>query len=133
MFVASQVYSQNMAFVFDGETSYLSGEVSNGSKIYPDGTDKISIEAWVYLIGDNGGDKIPVVTRSNGNSDLFSLSVQNGEVSFAVSGDQISSIGANIQAFKWVHVAGTFDGTNKKLYVNGKEVGAENYSIYSIK
>ena len=38
MFVSSQIYSQNMAFVFDGETSYLSGEVNSGSQIFPDGT-----------------------------------------------------------------------------------------------
>ena len=79
IFVSGIISAQNMAFVFDGESSYLSSYESTDENLYFGPNDNgFSIEAWVYLFGDNGEEVIPVINKSKGGSEVFSLFIQSG-------------------------------------------------------
>ncbi|MEJ2536220.1 MAG: hypothetical protein P8048_04070 [Calditrichia bacterium] len=85
--------------------------------------DSISVEAWVYLIGENPGVKMPIIYRSFDNGyETFSLYIQDRVAYFSIGNGigVVNTFGqAPIPAFRWVHLAGTYDGQNLKFYYDG--------------
>lgn len=105
------------ALDFDGTNDY-----ANGTGISTSLTN-ITLEAWVYhrTLPASNERYVTVkgevaVIRHNGS----------GQLHFYIKTDgTLRNIYANgaLQSEKWHHVAGTWDGTTMKLYLNGKEVG----------
>jgi len=108
---------------FDGTGDYISGsgiDTSMGA---------ITIEAWVYHNSLPAGDIQRYVTiapelavlRYDGSASgdagelHFYVKKANGS-SYSVRADSILATG------EWMHIAGTYDGTDMKLYLNGKLV-----------
>jgi hypothetical protein len=122
--------------LFDGQ-SWVSFTTNNDLNI----SDEITIEAWIYptswglhsysnsivckhgwTLGEEG-----YVLRAGGN----------GQLSFNIFGlknnghpdgwhEVISSAGS-LQLNAWTHVAGTFDGSKLRIYINGTLSGTENF------
>jgi parallel beta-helix repeat protein len=124
--------SNNNAYVFDDESGYaeiLDDEVIEDQEAFqyfdnPAYTnDSISVEAWVYLIGENPGVKMPIINRSfDDGYESFSLYIEDRIAYFSIGNGigQVSTIdAAPIPAFSWVHLVGTFDGENLKIYYGG--------------
>ena len=137
LFTFNKTYAQsnNNSYVFNGESSYVG--ISDGEALTTDANqaafqyfdnpsftnDSISVEAWVYLIGENPGAKMPIVYRSfNSGYETFSLYIKD-RVAYFTIGDEsgvVSTINEPpIPAFSWVHLVGTYDGQNLKLYYGG--------------
>ncbi|MCK5591008.1 MAG: hypothetical protein KAI72_03540, partial [Candidatus Pacebacteria bacterium] len=82
-----------------------------------------SVQAWVYLIGENPGKTMSIIYRSTVNGgESFSLSVENRIAKFSIggAGGQTLSTGP-IPAFTWIQLTGTYDGEIMKLYF-GKDL-----------
>lgn len=106
--------------------SYI--EVPNSTTIVP--TSAITIECWVNTSNLAYG---TLVRKSDGGQvSGYMLFLDNsGKPSFALirSSSPINCYGQKaIQPNTWTHVAGTFDGSQLKVYVNGVLSGNENYS-----
>jgi len=129
--------SNNNAFVFNGESSQL--YIEDGDPVNPEskqyafqyfnklGSDNnnISIQAWVYLVGENPGKTMPIIYRSTvEGGESFSLYIENKFAKFSIggTGGKVISTGP-IPAFTWIQLTGTYDGEFMKLYF-GKDLVA---------
>ncbi len=128
--------SDNNAFVFNGSTSEL--YVNDNSPVNADANqngfeffnsnsnnNKITVQAWVYLIGDNNGIKMPIVYRAVEGGTTFSLYVKNNKGFFSVGNNNTATVQtAEFPAFEWVSISGTYDGNTLRIYLNGEESGS---------
>jgi hypothetical protein len=127
--------SDNNSYVIFNESSYMG--IMDSDTLTTDATksgyqyfdnplytnDSISVEAWVYLIGENPGVKMPIIYRSfSSGYETFSLYIQDRVAYFEIGDGAgvVSTAGQPlIPAFGWVHLVGSYDGQNLKLYYNG--------------
>ncbi len=96
-------------------------------------TDKITIEVWVNPnVAGEGGDNISPVSKAEtlvGWSWQLRYNAPGGYMGFQFNGNPEGStwvsVKQNLSPGSWYHIAGTFDGTNIKCYLNGleKDVG----------
>jgi hypothetical protein len=109
------------ALAFDGSTSYVT--IANNTSLSP--TSQMTVEAWVKPQTLLGTQKVIVDKAST-----YTLAIIGGEVSFGVSGPglTVTSSGANLAAGVWYHIAGVYDGSSIKVYVNGGEKGSQSAS-----
>ncbi|MBD3155046.1 MAG: DUF2341 domain-containing protein, partial [Candidatus Aenigmarchaeota archaeon] len=108
----------NMSLDFDGEDDYVYVSSSSTLNI----TDEITLEAWV-----NTTESVlqPIVGKYDGSSDRsYSIYLNSsGILSFALStdGSSVTQINAStsVNDGEWHHLAGTWNGTDMKVYVDG--------------
>ena len=129
----------NNAFVFNGSTSQL--YVNDGSPANSDANqdgfqffksnsanNKITVQAWVYLIGDNPGVKMPIVYRAVQGGTTFSIYVKDNKGYFSVGNSpEIST--QEFPAFTWIQITGSYDGTTLKIYNGGNLVQSIPYTL----
>jgi len=107
---------------FDGASSYVS--VSNSESLNP--TKAITLEAWIYPKGFDA-DGNGILTKEGqyilglnwpqgGNAQKLNL--------WLTIGSWILFTGDEVSADSWSHVAATYDGSIKKLYINGNLVNS---------
>ncbi|NTV30966.1 DUF2341 domain-containing protein [candidate division WWE3 bacterium] len=116
---------------FDGTGDYISAA---DNSIF-DLTNQITIEAWARYTGsqyNNGG---TVVSRGSGNSNVhhFYISKPNGfdiwDFSLTNStGTEAYLTGPSMSYNQWYHLAGTWNGSTVKFYVNGVLVDTDTLS-----
>jgi hypothetical protein len=96
-------------------------------------TDSITIEAWIYRTAawSQTSAKGTIVCKhgwSGGESGYVLRAGGNGQLSFNIAGDslgipvswrEVVTDTAELFLNSWSHVAGTFDGYNLRLYING--------------
>lgn len=118
--------TNNFALDFDGVNDYV--EAANPPSLQPAST--VTVEAWVYFrsyqrwvsIAGNVWDTGP-------NKSGYDLGVSGGagdRVEFVVSDGNIvygTLTTPSIPLNQWNHFAGSYDGTDRKLYLNGNLVG----------
>ena len=127
MGLCTHLMAQNNALDFDGSDDYISitGLSSNGFS-------GITIEAWVYPHSFNDPNPDAMISNVAGHNDASSLlrigDTDTGELEdndipqFVVrtsSGTKKCSGTTEMQINKWYHIAGTYDGSNLRIYVNG--------------
>ena len=93
----SYATNTNKSFIFNGFTSSL--KILDGAPVTSDANQsafkyfnsttsssskKITIDTWVYLIGDNQGVEMPVITRSVEVGSSFRMYVKDGTAFFSV-------------------------------------------------
>lgn len=114
----------------DGSGDYLT--VSDGADLdLGIANEPFAIETWVYRISGNTG---VVFTRGGGaagwnttNGAMYGLFFENGftYLSVNVNGAPSSVFATELPtANAWVHLAGTFDGSTLRLFMNGVQKGA---------
>jgi len=119
VFTTVAAFGQNRAIHFDGIDDYIP---ITGHKDLS-GPDYITLETWIYVDNFNSSpcaNCAPIIWHQ-GNSYRFGtgngagLELQLNDGSATKTLAKSSGLNAN----KWHHIAGTFDGTEMKLYVDG--------------
>jgi hypothetical protein len=136
LFTFNKIFAQsgNNAFVFNGETSQLfvyDGSPANPGEAIQEGfkffnsdatNNQITVQAWIYLLGDTPTDiEIPVVYRAVNGGTTFSLYIKNNRGHFSVR-DSDPVLTPEFNAFQWIALTGTYDGSALKIYLNGDQV-----------
>ena len=119
---------------FNGTSSYISFSQSNG---IPSGNSQYTIEAWfnsdsydvleqgsIIGWGSVGGDNMSNVLRlsANGLTNYW----WNNDITFSLSGTSSMIVG------NWYYGVATFDGTNRKLYLNGVLKNTDSPGTHSV-
>lgn len=95
--------------------------------------DGLTLAAWAYV--ETGSDGARLIVRSDGNgqsNESWGLTAdENGNVGFRVHAggawDQVEATGA-IEEGQWRHLAGSYDGTTMRLYVDGVLVQSKSHT-----
>ena len=115
-----------------GSVTFVPGEVghafsfSGGSYVsVPDSADQksplLTVDAWVNISGSDGEAGV-IASKYGGSYNGWILaSSPNGSVDFTLYADADNKTGASasVPLNTWVHVAGTYDGSAIRLYING--------------
>ncbi len=106
------------ALYFDGKTSYVEVDDSKSLNM----TDAITIEVWIYAMS-HPGDYPRIVMKGYGTAyELDTKNTNSIDWEANVGGWHECNSGNNtISLEKWHHVAGTFDGKEMKIFIDGEE------------
>lgn len=117
------------AIDFDGFDDHITVEQNNIFEIEQD----ITLEAWVKARSLNQWESFLNYVQDNGSNESgFDFAYVDGKLRFRImtetmgGNDWNDNPGAAIPLDQWVHVAGTYDGTTVKMYVNGELIEEEN-------
>ncbi|AUX40415.1 hypothetical protein SOCE26_018160 [Sorangium cellulosum] len=88
----------------------------------------LAVAAWVNPTSVSGSTARTIVQERNNSSSSFSLVVQNNQARFTVTLNNGSTVtsSAPIQANVWTHVAGIYDGSRVRVFLNGQQAGQAN-------
>lgn len=112
---ASQtIVTPGNAFAFDGDNDYFI--VPNSGKL--NFVNAITVEAWVRMDGD--GDWSHIVSKNTNDQLCLRRSGMSDKICFSVAGAEATS-STSLTRGVWYHVAGVFDGTNVRIFLNGVE------------
>ena len=94
-------------------------QVSDDASLRPA---SLTVEAWVYRDPPNGNYAGVLMKGTNGSwADGYGLAqYPDGRFGFFINHYANSVVYAPVPVGEWVHVAGTYDGTTIKIYVNGE-------------
>jgi len=124
------VESQN-SLNFDGVDDRVN--CGNGSSLKFSGS-TISLEAWIYptFFSKYVYENNIVVKEDNSNDDGFMLRTgEGGKLNFALGDggwNELTSDSAVLSLNQWQHVAGTYDGSYMRIFVDGKQIDSLSYS-----
>src|SRR5438093_1890348 len=107
---------------FDGIDDYI--EVPDSSDLHV--SSGITIAAWVYLQADHTGGA-PTMIRKQGSFLLELGDAGTNRPAFVLwcsDGTHTRLDGPPVPKFEWHHWAGTYDGTQMRLYIDGAAVSS---------
>lgn len=124
--------SQN-SLNFDGVDDRVN--CGNGSSLQFSGSN-FSVEAWVYptYFSTYVYENTVVVKEDNSNDAGFMLRTgEGGKLNFALgdgSGgwNELTSASAVLSLNQWQHIAGTYDGSYMRIFVDGKQIDSLSYT-----
>jgi hypothetical protein len=128
---AQNCIENSNSITFDGFSSYASPSNQNNLNI----TDSLTIEAWINpsAFGFNSAQNSIACKHgwSNGEGGFVLRCGGSGELSFNIAGldvnqnptswKEVASPTNALTLNTWTHVAGSYDGQNLKLFINGVE------------
>ena len=109
-------YGDRWSNYFDG-SDYLS--VASNSEI-PEGNESYTIEAWIYPDKTNNRGHIASwgAYSANRNNSLRINNSGNGILHYWYAND-LDTGDIGLKAGQWYHIAATFDGTTRKIFIDG--------------
>jgi len=119
---------QGQALSFNGHNAYV--DCKNDESLNP--RDAITLAAWVFVDAweaDGGADRSVMEKRNRGepNASCYYLRLLDGQVGFFVWTDRgqqaVDSDSDVIELGGWYHIAGTYDGVEGRVYIDGEPVG----------
>ncbi len=91
------------------------------------GNDALTLEAWVRRTSNSPYWQVAFTKGSSGGH--YGLTTSGvGSLQFELSGNQLETSGGLIQLNTWTHIAGTWDGSTMRTYVNGVFQNSHSYS-----
>jgi hypothetical protein len=103
---------------FDGTSAYVQVPYSSALN-----TPKFTVECWVDQTGGTGNQQAPLANQNGGSGyDFYSYPASPDQWDFQVSPGSYAFGTGGVAVNHWTHLAGTFDGNNQILYVNGVPV-----------
>jgi hypothetical protein len=89
-------------------------------------TASLSIALWVRPVATlgNSAPLTPFFDSHQGDTGFGLFMGASQDLRFAIGSTQAKVLGTTLSAGTWYHLAGTWDGTNLTLYLNGAAVGA---------
>ena len=110
------------ALSFDGVNDWVT--VADAPSL--DLTTGMTLEAWVFPTTSNGVRDI--IIKEGTNVDIYNLYARNGsgrpESNVFVGGNNRTAEGTALAVNVWTHVAGTYDGSTLRLFINGVQVAS---------
>jgi len=107
------------ALSFDGVNDWVT--IADAPSL--DLTTGMTVEAWVYPTTSSG--VRDVLIKEGASVDIYNLYSRNGrgraEINVYISGSNRTAEGSVLKANVWTHLAGTYDGSMLRLYINGIE------------
>lgn len=117
-------FTNGRSLDFDGTDDY----VTSANNIPITGASARTVSAWIKVTSF-GSNNSPILYWGSGNSNLLSLLGINTSRQFGFFGYANDLTGSTIlSTATWYHVAATYDGTNRKIYVNGTQDGSDTTS-----
>jgi hypothetical protein len=119
------LYENNGAIGFSGA---LADEGIRVTGIDPTSLSYITVSAWVKIVGNTNWGTIAMQADTNSFDEGWGLGFSGTSTNFMWWVDIYTDPAqADISSHygKWLHVVGTYDGTDQKLYFNGVEVDSE--------
>jgi hypothetical protein len=106
------------AFAFDG-TVYVQVPDAQDLRVL-----ELTAEAWVFPLAQSGDRQTIVAQGSPGNTPTWALGLADGAPQFVAIGQHGTTLSSptSVPLNRWTHLAMTFDGSIKSLYVNGAAV-----------
>jgi hypothetical protein len=118
------------ALSFDGVNDWVTVNSSTLLNL----TTAMTVEAWVFPTTNSGARN--VLIKEGINRDTYNLYARSGgnksEIFAFIGGQNRSAESTAVAANVWTHIAGTYDGSSLRLYINGVEVAANNLASGSI-
>ena len=113
---------------FDGTNDYI----SLGTDAKLDITEAITLSSWVRGYSSAGDTSFFIICRDDdATHQQYFINFSYTQLSFRIfdgGSAQTVSYSVDLRDDKWHHVAGTYDGSNLKLYLDGVEVATQAYS-----
>ncbi len=118
LFSLNAVFAQNRALNFDGVDDYI--PITGSSSLSPS---KITCETWVYITDFSTtpcADCAPIIWEQG---DAYRFGTGNGQIVHLqlMNSSTVVSLNSStkLKSSTWHHIAGTFDGTKMKIYIDG--------------
>jgi hypothetical protein len=111
------------AFSFDGVDDVV--QLPNAANLNFYETSPMTVEMWVYKTGGASVMHLLGKREACNNDFQYQLAFDSGGLVFGglgYDGGYIRAQGVQLPLNEWAHVAGTFDGSILRLYVNGQSV-----------
>jgi hypothetical protein len=107
---------------FDGTDDYLTSGVTG----LPTAAKPRSFGGWIKMTSDTAATKVPFAYGNCvTNGDAFGISIDSSEdLSFWGCGTANFSTSTTVTVGDWHHVMSTYDGSNVKVFLDGRQVGS---------
>jgi len=108
---------------FDGDDDFIS--VANSESL--NFTNSLTIEAWINLTSFGSGSDVNIILRKGeGNPNNYQLAVNDQKLALTIEENDGGGLNssASLSAMTWYYVVGTWNGTTRKVYIDGLEDGS---------
>ena len=113
----------NSAISFDGTDDFIN--MSNSASLQF--IDSLTIEAWAKLDSFGSGSDVDALLRKGeANPNDFQLAVHDQRLELIIEENDDGGLhgSTTLSATTWLHLVGTWNGTTRKVYLNGTEDGS---------
>jgi len=114
----------NSAISFDGVDDFIS--ISNSASLQF--TNSLTIEAWITLNSFGSGSDVDIILRKGeGNPNDYQLAIHDQKLELMIEENDVEGLDSStsLSATTGYYVAGTWNGSTRKVYLDGSEDGSD--------